>query len=67
MWHDAQTASEPLQIAPVSAPCFCCSAIWPPFTLSLDGGLLAWRYDLSEPDRHSLGWASLGPVRCEER
>ena len=54
----------------VAAPCFCCGAYWPPFTLSLAADLIAWRYDMApdstERGELGLGWAKLGAQSCRD-
>lgn len=43
IYYDPAT-DEHLELGQVGGPCLCCSALWPPLNVDVDGNLLAWNY-----------------------
>jgi hypothetical protein len=41
---------EHLELGQVGGPCLCCSAMWPPLNVDVDGNLLAWNYAYPDDD-----------------
>ncbi len=56
LWWWPRGEPAPLDVAMVGSGCMCCDAIWPPLTIDLGEGLVAWNY-ASGPDAPSIGVA----------
>jgi hypothetical protein len=58
----------PIEVARVSAPCWCCDAIWPTAIVELSDHVIAWNYALPaepfEPGGH-VGYALIEREDCE--
>lgn len=49
--------AQPMEIASITAGCYCCDAYWPEPKLTFEDGVLAWNYGVTGPDAFEPdGW-----------